>query len=242
MIRKVVLGLTVGLSLLVAGNASALVLDPFARGSYRGDLGVFGTGGAGTAIGNFQTGTNGPELRSFFAYDLSGISGTVTAAKFSINLLGTFGSGATGTPQQGQAPITIETVSLFEVTGDVGALVSNAGGLAAFDDLGDGYSYGSNSASTDARSGILDFTFDADGLARVNAAVGGSFALGGALTSIAGGPFGPLSEFLFGDSFDIRSFTRLDLTVVPVPGPSSLLLLLAGIGLIGAGRMKVCAT
>ena len=218
-----------------AAPADAILLDPTERGSYRGDINIFGTGGAGTAIGNFQTGINGPELRSFFNFDLSGISETVTAATFSINLIGTFGSGAPGSTTFGLAPITTETISIFDVTTDIDALVTNGGGAAAFADLGDGFSYGSASVSTDAVSGTLDFVFDATGLANVNAAAGGNFALGGALTSIDGGQG---FEFLFGDSQDVQSTTHLNLQVRtdPVPEPSVYGVL--AVGLVGIAALR----
>ena len=118
--------------LLAAGNAGALVLDASQRGAYRGDLNSFGTGFSGTSFGNYQTGINtglggGPsiadaELRSFFNFDLSGISEPIAGATFTISTIGTFGSSGA------LAPVTVETITIFDVTTDISALISGTGG------------------------------------------------------------------------------------------------------------------
>ena len=204
--------------------ASATVLDATERGTYR-DSGVFGTAGSGTSVGNYITGglNTGAEFRSFFNFDLSGVTGQITEAVLNISLDQT----------RAFSPDPSETFSVFDVTSDIPSLLDESGGVEAFEDLGSGTSYGFADVLTDSTSGTLSIALNALALLDLNAAVGGDFALGGAVTSLSGG-----TELLFGFSnLGRQQPTRLTLTTEPafqnqvaIAEPASLALM--GFGLL----------
>ncbi len=210
--------------MLVLGTvtqAHAIIISATERGTYRSDTYAFGTGGSGTATGNYLTGNhNGNEYRSFFNFDLSALSDTITSATFIISLDGTFGG----------SPDTTETLGLFDVTSSIPALIGNTGGATAFNDLGTGVLYGSSFVSTSATSGNIIISMNASGLADLNNAIGGDFAIGGALLSLSGAN----EEFVFGSSLGVP-LTQLDLDI-SIPEPATLLLL--GSGLVGLGVFR----
>jgi hypothetical protein len=100
------------------------------------------------------------EYRSFFGFDLGGVTGTITAATI------TFGSGAASLDPN---------LGLFAYTGSYSNLVNGTGGVAAFDDLGSGASYGTAVVSTSFI--IFTVMLDAVALADLNAAEGGTSPL-----------------------------------------------------------------
>ena len=72
-----------------SASAALITLNPVSRGAYI-DTGVFGTGGSGTADGNYLTGEHtsfgGPnEYRSFFVFDLSAVTDTIVSATFEVS-------------------------------------------------------------------------------------------------------------------------------------------------------------
>jgi len=213
-------------SLATAMQSSALTISATERGTYISS-GIFGSGGSGDADGNYLTGVYhiGGEYRSFFNFDLSSISGPITSATLIISLDNTFGS----------SPPKIETLGIFDYTGSISDLIGNTGGVAAFTDLGTGTLYGSGSASTDATMGTMSIAFNAGGLSDMNAAIGGYFAVGGALTSLSGS----IDEFLFGSSLGAPlTLFELEVSTVPVPEPTTMLLLGSGLICLAGFRRK----
>jgi hypothetical protein len=77
---------------------------------------------------------------------------------------------------------------------------------------------------TMAAPGVYDVTLNAAGLAAFNAALGGSFAFGAALTSLSDGP----NEYVGGMSTDQHPTDIVGETAV-VPEPTSLFLLGTGV-------------
>ena len=107
----------VALALLLGGvgqaKAGLIILNDIERGAYESRSDSFGTGGSGTATGNYLTGAyGGAEYRSFFNFDLSSVSGTITSAQLLVSISGTFG----------QSPNPTETLGIFDVTTSIPAL------------------------------------------------------------------------------------------------------------------------
>jgi hypothetical protein len=115
------------------------------------------------------------ELRSFFAFDLSGIGGAsqVTSARFDV-----FSALVANTDP-------FETLIVSEVTTPVDEVV--AGGtdrVDIFEDLGTGTLYGSRDIQFFEDNVLLEIGLNDDAVSALNAALGQQFALGGALTTI----------------------------------------------------------
>lgn len=170
----------------------------YSRGSYREDTGAFGTGGAGTATGNYFTGeSSGLGFRSFFAFDLSSVSGLVVGARLRVDAAD-YASAADA-----------ESVEIKDYTGDVDALTAGTGGFAAVADLGDGYSYGTERVTAADAGTVLDIPLFCNALADLNAS-SGNFAIG---ASVIGAPTDPGG--VFGASLGAGFVTELELTTLP---------------------------
>lgn len=161
----------------------------------------------------------GKLLRDFFAFDLSGVSGTVTSATLKFYTL-YMGSNS-----------TTETWELYDVTGDKSALVGGTGGVAAYNDLGTGKMYASTTFTKATQQGSnQSIALNSLALADLTANAGGKFAVGGLMPT-----FGNPDEdwVLWGGAA-----AQLVLTTQTVPEPVSLALF--GLGLLGlaAARRK----
>jgi hypothetical protein len=110
--------------------ATTVTIDSYASGYYQNSGGAPSLGS--TNIIEDSTRNN------YFAFDLAGLSGTVTGAKLTIfggNGFFIFNS---------TTPATV-TYSIYNVTTNIGALTGHTAGAAAFTDLGSGSVYGSTS-------------------------------------------------------------------------------------------------
>ncbi|MEM7401807.1 MAG: VPLPA-CTERM sorting domain-containing protein [Pseudomonadota bacterium] len=181
-------------------------------------------------------GQPGPAIeiaRLYHIFDLSSITpGTITGATLKIP----HGSRSyTSTTPTGPGDPT-ESLSLFDVSSSTSDLRSNslspAMTDAIFNDLGTGTEFGSFVATEASNNTIEEIILNAAAIASLNAAAGGEWAIGGALTSFADGStaFGAEQQIFKGsedaDVFNIAS--QLELTIVPIPAAAPLLM--SGLG------------
>jgi hypothetical protein len=148
------------------------------------------TGGAGTS-----------EYRSFFVFDLSGVTGTIVNAALSIE-----------NPSSGyMSDDPSETFTVFDVNvTSIANLVGAIDTQTSFDDIGGGTAYGSANVGDTGVDTPVDVTLNASAVSDLNLAIGGQFAFGGAVTSL--GP--STNERIFG--FSSSGYNRvLYLEVAP---------------------------
>jgi hypothetical protein len=200
----------VGGSRVVLGRAAggaAAVLDAFDSGWYDN------TGFHDPTNENYVTGLlpGAGELRNFFAFDPSGLpDGTITSAQFQAYNPGV-GAGDFGDGFQSSDPT--ETYTLFNVTSPIGTVLGGGFGLTGiYNDLGSGLAYGSQTVSSADNGRLVTVTLSPAAVADLNTKLGGPFALGGDLTSLAGNSD---LQGLFGFTFnDLGYAKRLLLTLV----------------------------
>ena len=141
---------------LSAGAAAAETLNATTTGWYQS------TGASNNGGGNYFSGAEaGDSYRSFIVFTVPAGT-TITAAQLNI-----FNTAA------GQGGPNV--LGLFEVTTGTPVLVAGTGGVAAYTDLADGPSYGTAPAPLGA---TVNVTLNAAGISAVNAAQGGTFAIG----------------------------------------------------------------
>ena len=200
----------------VSGAAATTVINSNASGFYQNTGGTPSLGS--TNIIEDSTRNN------YFAFDLSGVSGTVTGAKLTIfgaNGLFLFNS---------TTPATV-TYSIFDVTTDIGALTGHTAGAAAFTDLGSGLVYGSTSFAATTGSSpqlVIDLS---GGLNDINAKLGGLFALGGDSSLVSN------QGFLWSSSF-LGPAAQLTLETTPLPAALPLFATVLGDGGLVAWRRR----
>ena len=211
-----------GFTLLLGAvaHSNAIEISATHRGAYT-QTGSFGTGGSGTLQGNYLTGAfNGNEYRSFYNFDLSALTGTVASAAFKISTVATVSAGGPN-----------ETFGLFDFTGSILFLIVGAGGVNAWTDLGTGTLLGSLPIPIGS-SELLSIEINAAGVAALNSALGGEFALGGANMTIGGD-----GEYLFGSS-RFAALTVIDLQMSSAPVPAAVWLFGSALGLLAWKRTK----
>ncbi len=198
--------------------ATTVTINSFASGFYQNTGGTPSLGS--TNILEDSTRNN------YFAFDLSGLSGTVTGAKLTIfgpNGLFLFNS---------TTPATV-TYSIYDVTTNIAALTGHTAGAGAFTDLGSGLVYGSTSfAATTGSSPQLVIDL-AGGLNNITAALGGLFALGGGSSLVSN------QGFLWSSSFHDPA-AQLTLETTPIPAALPLFAtVLGGSGLFAWRRRNL---
>jgi hypothetical protein len=114
-------------------------------------------------------------VRNWFRFDLSVVSGTITAATLLLDSPALI----TGCRTFGCTPTTTATFTAFDVfPGSVTGL--GAPSVAIWTDLGSGTPYGSVTVSTTDSAGVVTIPLNAAALTAINAK--GAFVLGGSLT------------------------------------------------------------
>lgn len=159
---------------------------------------------------------------NFFVFDLSSVSETVTSAV--INIYSPESPAQFFDGYQSMDPF--ETYVLYDVSTDISVLTSDSGGVAVFEDIGTGNSYGEYDVSAADNGQFVSITLNADALDNINTAAG-LFAIGGAISTI---DLTPNNEIIFASSSEpgVPS-PYMVLTTVPVPAAAWLF----GSGLIG---------
>ena len=163
-----------------AGNT--VVLDHVDHGWYRDD------GFHVPSNDNYFVGSNSnTEYRNFFVFDLSSVDLEIVSVQLVVF------NGVNGYISSDPS----ETYTSFDVSTDPLVLIDGTGGTAAFADLGTGVSYGSHVATESDNGTFVTITLNSSAVASANAAAGGVWALGGAITTLDNAPS---PELLFGES------------------------------------------
>jgi len=167
------------------------------------------------------------EHRDFFVFDLQGVAGKVVGA--TLRLFNPFGGY--------QSPDATETYTLFSVATPTSTLITGGIGLTAiFDDLANGPMYGSRVVSAVDNNTVVDIVLNANAVTDINALLGLSFAIGGAITTLRGtAPFG--SAATQETMFVLTGNGSRQLLLTMVPEPATLLLLIAGLITLCATRL-----
>jgi hypothetical protein len=166
------------------------------------------SGGHSAGNGNYVVGGfNGTEYRNFFVFDLSAVSGNIVGATLKI-------------PNVGSNLQWSSTYTSYDVTTAISALTAGqTGATGIFSDLGTGTVY----ASGLAPASYADYTVSlaAAGVAALNSAKGGQFAIGGALSPLTP-PLG-LYNYTFSTTPASGRPVELTLNMETVPEPATMI-------------------
>lgn len=211
--------LSAGLVLLSMAAASHATTVTYSTAQSQFDSGILNQGWWSATYANSDDNDNhftgnlgaNDQLASFYSFDLTSLSGTVTAATIRIRR-----SSQSGTVQLG----------IWDVSTAAATVNSNGGTSASiFNDLSGGISYGAYSVGSGDFNDTLSFSLNAQALADINASVG-FFSVGMSVGS---------DQFIY--SFSGGDITYLDLQIGTVPEPGSLALLgIAGLALLATRR------
>ena len=240
---KIALAIVACALTVTARPAYAIDLNPVRSGWFT-DLGQTARNALATNQ-NYQTGlTGGNEFRSFFVFDLSGISGTITGATLLVYnpvIPPDTGDGYTGDATE-TYQLTSSTSSPTDLQGNFAS--GSATGQTVFGTLGTGSVYSTYNASTADNGNTIALSFSSAGLADLNSAIGGQTGFGGRLTTLAGNN-GTQTLFSFTDPTSGNGLNdtpaiilRLSTSNATAPEPATLLLLLPVVGVIAARRRK----
>lgn len=116
---------------------------------------------------NTFTGTISQEHRSFFTFDLGGVSGSqVISATLRLEVANYYG------------PDPSEAFSVWDISTPTAALQSTTTSVAVFNDMGTGATYGSFSADASSPNTVIDIPLNAAARADILGALGGDFSVG----------------------------------------------------------------
>lgn len=208
-------------------SASAAInyeLNAFSRGCYNG--GTEACSGSGTPNGIFYTGEGSSVFeseirRSYFGFDLSGLSGNVISGEIFIEIDEEFGYAGDD---------LFESIAFYAISDDSLDQLINSSflpGSGFYTDLGTGINLGGPTVTpADALNGSITHSMGPQWISALNANLGGNFGFGGRLftTTLNGN-----REGLFGgsgvgsDAFTLRITTDA-VRSVPLPATFPLLM------------------
>ena len=209
-----------GLALLTpqASFADVITVDQTTRGWYDNT----GRSNGAQLNNNIYSGwLAGREFRNWMLFDLNTITGTITSANLVVDINSYEGIDAS------------ETYKLYDVSTAHNLL--GTGNIATFNDLGDGSLYGSE-VFENADDGIeIPIVLTAEAISDMNAAIGGTFAIGGSVPVVGGHDQG-----LFRKShlFGARPHLVITTTAEAVPEPSEYALLAVSLTALGVGHRR----
>ncbi|MEQ8667669.1 MAG: hypothetical protein RIC12_00765 [Pirellulales bacterium] len=151
---------------------------------------------------NYFTGQiTGTQTHSFFVFDVPDAGGSISSAMLRIPTYDVVTADA------------FESLGVFDVTTDLGALLDGTGGLAAYDDLASGVAFGAADIPGTKPPTFIEVPLNAEAIHQINNG-SGAFALGAALTSIDG----PDDQYAF--AFSRTGVPELVLDAPSNPGQS----------------------
>lgn len=198
----------------VAARAQAMSINSLDLGWYD-NLGGHETFNQNYSVGEVIDITTQSPTRNFFVFDVpAGVA--VPAARVRL-----FNPASPDAGYDSADPT--ETFALFDVTTPIAALrgQGSLGGVAAYDDLGTGTIYGSATVSSADNGRFVTIDLNAAALAALDAARGGRFAVGGAITTIDGPPRRTQNVFGWTPATAVPGNTTLE--IVPEPGAAAVL-------------------
>ncbi len=215
MLKSVVLAVALGIA--ASSQAANITINAVDTGWYM-ESGLHAPTNINYIVGDY----GGQIYHDFFVFDTSAISGTIVSATLrsynnSTNP-GFFSHNAT------------ETWALFDVSTSLTSLLNGTGGIDAFQDLGSGVTYGSQTVSDASNGSFVEVSLNSMGLAALTS--GQLLGIGGAITSLDG--LGP--QYLFAGSQLDGHVELVVTTETSIPEPATLGLI--GLGLAGLGAIR----
>lgn len=113
-------------------------------------------------------------FRNFFVFDLAPVPGTILTATLEVE------NHETGFESSQPS----ETWTIYEVSTPVNTLVTSTSSEAIYADLGSGTVFGSAQVSAASNGELVTVPLNNDAVSALNAAIGNTFAVGGALTTL----------------------------------------------------------
>lgn len=167
------------------------------------------------------------EYRNWFVFNLSGVTQPALAAELRLfNPISPPGAANGFESVHGS-----ETYTVFDITTSVTNLAAGTGGVAAFSDLGSGTIYATRTMTVADNGTTVIITLNAAGLAYLNANLGSTVAMGGAITTLDADFVGS-GESAFGATRSTQPSVPATaaqlMLAVPEPGTVVMVIVLAG--------------
>jgi hypothetical protein len=168
--------------------------------------------------GNYIVGNFGSVYHDYFIFTLAALAPNeqVTAASLTLYT------------HEVSTPHASETVTFFDVTTPKATLLAG-GGSSAWTDLGSGTAYGSQAYTMLDSQTTKTITLNAAARTNIKNAAGGTFAIGGAVTTLDNTD--DTGEWIYGFSH-AGTVQRLDITTTIVPEPGA-------VGIVGMGSLSL---